>query len=103
MLDLEEINVLPKETRQRYMLMEKLFEHPGFAYLIKWANHNAEEQKVRALTAQTWEQTLFARGAMQAFINFANLEEISEAEFKGVVDSIRNAGSAEAELDTDNE
>jgi hypothetical protein len=81
MLDLEQINLLPNDMKNRYMLLEKLFDHPGFKYLLEWAKAQATDSQIRELNAPTWEQVVFLRGAKLAYNNFVNIEEYSEREF----------------------
>jgi hypothetical protein len=81
MLDLEQIQLLDNNAKERYMLMEKLFEHPGFKFLLLWAKAQVEDATTREMNAANWEQVCFLRGARMAYSNFVNIEEFSEREF----------------------
>jgi hypothetical protein len=81
MLDLEQINLLPNGAKERYMLLEKLFDHPGFKYLLEWARAQVADATNRELNASAWDQVCFIRGARLAYANFANIEDFSEREF----------------------
>jgi hypothetical protein len=84
MLDLEQINLLPNGMKERYMLLEKLFEHPGFKYLLEWAKAQVADSANREMNAQSWDQVCFLRGARLAYANFANIEDFSEREFADI-------------------
>ena|SRR5271167_908622 len=84
MLDLEQINLLPNDMRNRYMLLEKLFDHQGFKYLLEWAKAQVNDSQMREMNATTWDQVLFFRGAKLAYNNFANIEDFSEREFADI-------------------
>jgi hypothetical protein len=81
MLDLEQINLLPNDMKNRYMLLEKLFDHAGFKFLIEWAKAQSNDQMQRELNAPNWESVVLARGARMAYNNFVNIEDFSEREF----------------------
>jgi hypothetical protein len=84
MLDLEQINLLPNDMRNRYMLLEKLFDHAGFKYLLEWAKAQVADSQSRELNAKTWDEVVFFRGAKLAYNNFAEIERFSEAEFADI-------------------
>lgn len=81
MLDMDQIMALPGPMRERYQLLEKLFEHPGFKFLKEWAVAQVNEQTARILNATSWDQHLVARGAQLAYQNFVNVEELTHQEF----------------------
>lgn len=95
MLDLDQINLLPNDMRNRYMLLEKLFDHPGFKYLLEWAKAQVADSQQREMNATSWEQVLFMRGAKLAYNNFANIEEFSEREFAQIAEDTAAAKEQE--------
>lgn len=100
-LDLEEINLLSNADKNRYMVMERMFESDGWKFVVKWATANVEEAKGRVLNAGTWEQTCFARGALLAYSHFANLEKISEDETLLAVNEARSKLRGDDEVDNE--
>lgn len=95
MLDMEQIKMLPNGMRERYMLLEKLFDHPGFKYLLEWAKAQVDDSRTRELNATSWEQVCFIRGARLAYDNFANIEEFSEREFAQIAEDAAEAKERE--------
>jgi hypothetical protein len=98
-MDLNQINALPNTAKEKYMTLERLFETPGYKYLVEWAKGNVQEAIQRALNAPSWESFCFARGQQLAFENFTKLEEITEAEFSMIANDIMEQKAAEEELE----
>lgn len=96
-MELDQINALPNGAKERYMMLEKLYDHPGFKYVKEWANAQVKEAAQRLLTATTWEQHCLFKGAMDAYQNFVNLEDISENEFTAIANSIIESRQADLE------
>jgi hypothetical protein len=91
MLDLEQINLLDNGAKERYMLLEKLFDHAGFKYLLEWAKAQVVDATNREMNATNWEQVCFFRGARLAYANFANIEDFSEREFAEIAQNALEA------------
>ena len=97
-LSTEEVSRLDDVKKQRYMLLERLFEHDGWNLLVGWANMEAAGQLVRLINALTWEDSRLAAGARAAFMMMASIEEIMEVEFRGYANE---AIQAEVEAEED--
>lgn len=103
MLEMDQIQALPNDMRGKYMLLEKLFDHAGFKYLLEWAKAQVADSQMRELNAKTWDEVVFFRGAKLAYNNFAEIERYSEAEFAQIAEDVLKAKLAdiEDEFDTD--
>jgi len=91
MLDMEQIKMLPGDMQTKYMTLEKLFDHPGFKFLVEWAKAQSTDQMNRELNAPTWEMVVLARGARMAYNNFVNIEDFSEREFAEIAQNALEA------------
>ena len=107
-MDIHQINVLSNEQKAKYMALQRLFDQPGFKYLVEWARAQVTDSTGRELNAPNWEQVLLMRGARFAYMNFAEIEKFTEAEFSDLADTelsrkdAEEAEKAEA-VATDNE
>lgn len=100
-LSMEDLNLLSNDDKNRYMVLERLFDSEGWAFIKKWSNANIDEAKQHILNASNWDQTLFARGALLAYDQFAKFEEISEAEILSTVEQVKESLLAKEELDNE--
>lgn len=96
-LDLSQLKYLSDEQRERYMSLEKLYRQPGWALVVKQAAASAEEAKLRAAFATSWDVNRANVGQYHAYLSLANMEEATEAEFAAVALSNATAESEEAE------
>src|SRR5271154_5774822 len=103
MLEMDQIQALPNDMRTRYMLLEKLFDHAGFKYLLEWAKAQVADSQMRELNAKSWDEVVFFRGAKLAYNNFVEIERFSEAEFANIAEEAMKTKLAaiEDEFDTD--
>jgi hypothetical protein len=96
-MDIHQINVLSNEAKSKYMALQRLFDQPGFKYLVEWARAQVADSTQRELTAPNWDQVLLMRGARFAYGNFAEIEKFTEAEFSELADSELSRQAAEVE------
>jgi len=86
-MDIHQINALSNEQKAKYMALQRLFDQPGFKYLVEWARAQVSDSTARELSAPNWDQVLLMRGARFAYVNFAEIEKYTEAEFSDLADS----------------
>lgn len=96
-MDIHQINALSNEQKAKYMALQRLFDQPGFKYLVEWARAQVADSTARELSAATWDQVLLMRGARFAYVNFAEIEKYTEAEFSDLADSELSREAAEVE------
>lgn len=81
MLDIEVLQNLTDDQKNRYMKMEQLLESDGWALLQQWLQGQAEAAQGRATYAQTWEDNRVAVGQMYVYTQLADLNDAVHAEF----------------------
>lgn len=91
-MDINQIQFLSNEQKERYMTLERLFEAPGWKLIVEWAKANGFDQTQRQLNAVNWDQTNVARGARYAFGMLEELQATTEAEFAAL--AAQNAETA---------
>jgi hypothetical protein len=96
-MDIHQINALSNEAKAKYMALQRLFDQPGFKYLVEWARAQVTDSTQRELSAPNWEQVLLMRGARFAYGNFAEIEKYTEAEFADLADTELSRQAAEVE------
>ncbi len=96
-MDIHQINALSNEQKAKYMALQRLFDQPGFKYLVEWARAQVGDSTARELSAPNWEQVLLMRGARFAYANFAEIEKYTEAEFSDLADTELSRAAAEVE------
>jgi len=96
-MDIHQINALSNDQKSKYMALQRLFDQPGFKYLVEWAKAQTADSTQRELSAPNWDQVLLMRGARFAYGNFAEIEKYTEAEFTELADSELSREAAEVE------
>lgn len=99
-LDMEQINLLDNQQKQKYMALERLFTTPGWKFVKDFCAASAEEAAAGILRATKWEDHCFALGARNAYLQIGNFEVFAENEFAAHAEDAL-AKKAEAELDKD--
>jgi hypothetical protein len=94
-MDIHQINALSNEQKAKYMALQRLFDQPGFKYLVEWAKAQVSDSTARELSAPNWDQVLLMRGARFAYTNFAEIEKYTEAEFSDLADTELSREDAE--------
>lgn len=83
MLDLEQVNALVPDDRNRYMDLEKLFQQKGWKVVVALARQNAATALLTAARAQNWDQNRVAIGNHMAWQAIANLEKETKEIYEG--------------------
>ena len=103
-LDTEELVHLNDAQKERYMLLERLFEHPSWPAIMAWAEINANEQTSRLIFCKTWDENRMAAGARAAYTHLLNIENVTDLEFKAYAEQNKSEKSESIADDvTDNE
>jgi hypothetical protein len=84
-LDMDELKALPNELKDKYMLLERLFGDKSWEYVKAWCQKSADQQVMILLQAPNWDQTVYARGKRDAFIELLNLEKGVAFEFRHIL------------------
>lgn len=90
-MDLEQINMLSNDAKGKYMALMRLFDQPGFKYLVEWAKAQVIDCTSRELNAPNWDIALLSRGARMAYTNFVEIEKLTESEFSAAADEAKAA------------
>ena len=78
-LDLEQVNALAPDDRNRYMQLEKLFAQPGWRIVVALATQNAGAALTQAAVASSWDNNRLAYGNHLAWRAIQNLEKDTQA------------------------
>jgi len=78
-LDLEQVNALAPDDRNRYMQLEKLFAQPGWRIVVALATNNAAQSLQQAALASSWDANRLAIGNHMAWRSIQNLERDTQA------------------------
>lgn len=78
-LDLEQVNALAPDDRNRYMQLEKLFAQPGWRVVVALATQKVAEALQQAAFASSWDNNRIAMGAHLAWRGIQNLEKDTQA------------------------
>lgn len=78
-LDLEQVNALAPDDRNRYMQLEKLFAQPGWRIVVALANQNQAQALQQAAMASNWDANRLAIGNHLAWRAIQNLEKDTQA------------------------
>lgn len=78
-LDLEQVNALVPDDRNRYMQLEKLFAQPGWRVVVALATQNAAVALTQAAVASSWDNNRLAYGNHIAWRAIQNLEKDTQA------------------------
>jgi hypothetical protein len=84
-------------AQEAYMAFQRRFETADWKAMVEWAEERATAAGVRQLAAATWDQTLLAKGARQAFLEIVNLETDVENQFISLVAEARELSISAAE------
>lgn len=98
-LDMEELKLLPAGLKDQYMTLERLYGDKGWDYVKAWASKSADEQVIRILTAPNWEQTVYARGMRDGFLQVLQVERMTAFQFRNMIRELlaKQAEVAEAQ------
>lgn len=104
-LDMEELKFLPDEFKSKYMLLERLYGDKAWELVKAWAIQSAEQQLATILVAPNWDQTVYARGKRDAFLELLHMEQGTNFQFRNIIrDGLaRKAADEEAALSHDEE
>lgn len=104
-LDMDELKKLPNEYKDRYMLLERLFGDKAWEYVKAWSQKSADQQIVAILNAPNWDQTVYARGKRDGFLELLNMEKSVAFQFRQIIaESVERAVEVQTALDEqDNE
>jgi hypothetical protein len=104
-LDMEELKLLPNDFKDKYMLLERLYGDRAWDLVKAWATQSADQQLTAILLAQNWDQTVYARGKRDAFLEVLNMEKGTNFQFRNVIREglSRQASDEEAALARDEE
>jgi hypothetical protein len=104
-LDMEELKQLPNELKDKYMLLERLFGDKSWTYVKAWCQKSADQQVVAVLQAPNWDQTVYARGKRDAFLEMLNMENAVSFQFRHIIREAAEeaAERSEAQEESDNE
>lgn len=91
-MDLDALKFLDDNDKERYMVLERLFNQPGWQLVVALATQSALDAKERAAFATSWDQNRLAVGSGLAYTHISNLQNITEAEY------VQKAESAKSEL-----
>lgn len=80
-LELEQVNALTPDDRNRYMQLEKLFNQPGWKYVTALAQRNAALALQNAALAATWDTNRMQIGNHMAWLSIANLEKDTQSHY----------------------
>lgn len=97
-MDLDQIQHLTDEQKERYLQLERTFDTPGWKLVEEYAIQRANDATGRLLAAKSWEENRIFAGGREAFALFANLRESTESEFAALA-----AANAEAKRTQDEE
>ncbi len=96
-MDSTQLKYLTDQDRQRYRVLEQLFESDGWKLLASQLEGNVTQFEQRQLTAPTWDAVLYARGARDANAQLRDLPQMVENEFAGRAEEARAAREREDE------
>lgn len=94
-LGMEDLQLLSAQDKQNYMDLTRLFEHPGWKLVMKWADDCFEESKSRVLSASSWDVVNTERGAGRAFSSVLNIENATELDYRILADEAKYAAAQE--------
>lgn len=99
-LDMEELKLLPNEFKDKYMLLERLYGDKAWELVKAWAMQSADQQVTLILQAPNWDQTCYARGKRDAFLEMIHMERGTNFQFRNIIrDGLaRKAADEEAAL-----
>ena len=81
-LDIEQLNLLKPEHRERYMELERLFSSKGWKIVKTMAEQNAQLAHNAAANAANWADNRMAVGNRSAWQTIVNIEEQTEATYE---------------------
>ena len=84
-LDMEELKMLPDEFKDKYMLLERLYGDKAWALVKAWAEQSANQQVQAILQAPNWDQTVYARGKRDAFMEMLHMEHGTNFQFRNII------------------
>ena len=91
---MEVMKHLPEESAERYVAFEELFNTTGWTLASEWARVKALDAFSRSANAQSWDDSLVARGERQAYEDVSRWAESFMAEFR----TLAEENKAEQEL-----
>lgn len=104
-LDMDELKLLPDEFKDKYMLLERLYGDKAWDLVKAWATQSSDQQVAAILNAPNWDQTVYARGKRDAFLEMIHMERGTNFQFRGIIREglARKAADEEAALNREEE
>jgi hypothetical protein len=87
-MEMEQVQALPDNARDKYLAWRKLLEHPSYDLMIHWVTMQAEECTQRLIHANNWDTHCAQFGAKAAYESIVNLKNSIEAEFSAIADEV---------------
>lgn len=84
-LDMDELKMLPDEFKDKYMLLERLYGDKAWDLVKAWAQQSADQQLGAILNAPNWDQTVYARGKRDAFLEVIHMERGTNFQFRNII------------------
>lgn len=84
-LDMDELKLLPDEFKEKYMLLERLYGDKAWELVKAWATQSSDQQVTAILLAPNWEQTVYARGKRDAFLEMLHMENGTNFQFRNII------------------
>lgn len=100
-LSLDDLKFLDNEKKTEYMVLERLFDQPGWKVVVAHAQQWFEMSQKRAAFAKTWDENRLAIGAAAVYNQFANLEDITNAEYENLVQEAKTAQQEDDEQENE--
>ena len=95
----EDLKYLTDEQKTRYMMLDRLFNQPGWAVVVELAKTRAMEQRDRAAFAKSWDDNRTALGAGFVYNEFSQLQETTDMEFAQLALNAKQAAQEEDETE----
>lgn len=96
-MEQEELVYLDAGAQEAYMAFQRKFESDDWIQTVAWAKTQIESVKERELSAKSWDQVIFNRGARSSYEDIVNLEASVENQFKELVHEAQAKQIAEEE------
>ncbi len=96
-MEQEELIYLSNDAQEAYMAFQRKFESEDWIQTVEWAKTQIDLVKDRELSAKSWDQVMFNRGARYSYEEIVNLEASVENQFKELVRAAQATAIAEDE------
>ena len=98
-MDLDQINALTDEQKERYVNLTRIFDLPGWQLIKTWATNQSEELLRRGANAVSWEANRLDAGQRVVYDLIAQLPEITELEYATLAEQNVEQRIAEAQAE----